>query len=1329
MKKAAIVCLSILIIIPVTADPVLARHIEFINSGQEMGSIDSNELVLADLDGDGDLDAFVANDGPNEVWWNDGNGNFSDSGQKMGDAGSRGMALGDLDGDGDLDAFVANVLPNGGDSNANTIWLNDGAGVFIDSGQSLGSGSSYSVALGDLDNDGDLDAFVGNYGNLYIDTNFIGNYNYFYGGGPNTVWWNDGAGNFSDSGQSLGNANSMCVALADLDNDGDLDAFIANANPISGSKANAVWLNDGEGYFVDSGQTLGNSESMEVVLADVDEDGDIDAFVANAANMLDSNKPNNTVWLNDSSGIFSDSGQRLGTSDGTDAALWDIDGDGDLDAFVTNAGNGEPNTVWWNDGRGIFYDSGQRLGNVDSHGVALGDIDGDNDLDAFVLNISGQPNALWLNQGELILTLNPDNSIGDIEAFLTAHGIAYIRLFDPVRGDVALKERLGITRTYLLRPTTATDIEALRLLLDARSEVQFCIYNQALYFDQIPNDTYYADGLQWNLEHIGIETFWEQLNPPSNSSVVLAILDTTLDFGHPDLSANILPGKDCADHNDETEQCEDLMPEVTEAGTHATHIAGIAAAVTNNAEGIAGVSGNSRILPIRVGEGFAKFDWVFRAIEYAVDEKLMNPEYGAMVINMSLSAAVTEFGDDEELRESTVEEFYRWIRYAYLSGVPIVASMGNWNWGTAHYPAAYPETIAVGAVNENNERWTETLGGSNYGFWLDIVAPGDEVLSTVPQDTGEIFPDYDFSSGTSMAVPHVVGVLGLMFDSLLTASPDMEIGPETIEELRWVLKDTANPFQGELPPADRELLEGGRYRRQDLYGAGILSAADAILEAANGQHVSIKPASYDFGEVTVGQSPSLQIRIENPCSEALHFVDGEHTSIQLTPLYIVSKSDFEAGMFIIHCEQCSGHALQPQGEACEIDVQFTAEATGESRAELLVPLSFFGCASENPASTTLAIPLTATVVKAALPEDECPDDPDKVEPGLCGCGVADTDSDNDGTPDCHDGCPGDLSKVEPGVCGCGIADTDSDNDGTPDCNDGCSNDPNKTEPGACGCGFSDNDSDDDGISDCDDACRNDPNKAAPGDCGCGVLDIDSDNDGTFDCNDSCPNDPDKIEAGLCGCDVSDIDSDNDGTPDCQDECPDDPNKTLPGLGGCGVSNTDSDNDGTPDYADICPNDPNKVKPGICGCGISDADSDSDETPDCNDNCPNDPNKVEVGVCGCGTDDVDSDYDEIPDCKDGCPNDMSKVEPGVCGCGVFDSDLDHDDVVDCNDNCPDAYNPEQQDADGNGVGDACDSIPPVEPTEPTPAPEPGTIILLSCGLLGILILLKKTIEQK
>ena len=318
--------------------------------------------------------------------------------------------------------------------------------------------------------------------------------------------------------------------------------------------------------------------------------------------------------------------------------------------------------------------------------------------------------------------------------------------------------------------------------------------------------------------------------------------------------------------------------------------------------------------------------------------------------------------------------------------------------------------------------------------------------------------------------------------------------------------------------------------------------------------------------------------------------------------------------------------------------------------------------------------------------DGCPNDPNKITPGACGCSNAETDSDGDGTPNCNDLCPNDPNKIAAGTCGCGVPDTDSDGDGTPNCNDLCPNDPNKIAAGTCGCGVEDTDNDGDGTPNCNDLCPNDPNKIAAGTCGCGVADTDSDGDGTPNCNDGCPNDANKTSPGTCGCGISDTDIDGDGIPNCIDLCPDDLNKTSPGICGCGTPDTDCDGDGTPNCNDGCPNDANKTSPGTCGCGVADSDSDGDGIPNCNDGCPNDPNKVVPGACGCGIPDTDIDGDGIPNCNDLCPNDLNKTSPGICGCGVPDTDSDGDGIPNCNDLCPNDRNKIAPGTCGCGVAD-------------------------------------------
>jgi hypothetical protein len=203
------------------------------------------------LDGDGDLDAWVANhhDIPevscyNRVWLNDGSGTFIDSGQTPSSC-ANSVALGDVDDDADLDAWVARSYRRvdgdiGYQSLSNQVWFNDGFGTFSESDQDFVNGG-ISVALGDLDSDSDLDAWVAK--------------------GPNQVWLNDGFGTFSDSGQEFVNGG-ISVALGDLDSDGDLDAWVANS-----SEPSRVWLNESDEQESDGNDDGGNGSGGTCLIA------------------------------------------------------------------------------------------------------------------------------------------------------------------------------------------------------------------------------------------------------------------------------------------------------------------------------------------------------------------------------------------------------------------------------------------------------------------------------------------------------------------------------------------------------------------------------------------------------------------------------------------------------------------------------------------------------------------------------------------------------------------------------------------------------------------------------------------------------------------------------------------------------------------------------------------------------------------------------------------------------------------------------------------------------------------------------------------------------
>jgi hypothetical protein len=378
----AIVVLCLLLIgAPETA---VSQNGIFADSGQTFSNTFSTDVALGDVDNDGDLDAIVTNSAneSNELWLNQG-GAFTLSGQSLDNLTQRGLALADLDGDTDLDIFLVRGIA----ADSYQVWINQGgeqggtAGQFQRNSFTVNDDLGTNVALGDLDGDNDVDAYIPR----IFDADL--------------VYLNNGGGGFTDSGQTLETADSQSAELADLDGDGDLDIFVVvNNGP------NTIWINQGdiqggtEGVFQDSGQALGNRTSMNAALGDVDNDGDTDAFVANATE--------NIVWINQGGaqngtpGVFQTNGQLLGFSSSLDVKLADLDGDGDLDAFVAE---GAANTVWFNQGGdqggtlGTFADSGQALGSEFSRGVALGDVDNDGDFDAFVANSGPAPNYLYLN--------------------------------------------------------------------------------------------------------------------------------------------------------------------------------------------------------------------------------------------------------------------------------------------------------------------------------------------------------------------------------------------------------------------------------------------------------------------------------------------------------------------------------------------------------------------------------------------------------------------------------------------------------------------------------------------------------------------------------------------------------------------------------------------------------------------------------------------------------------------------------------------------------------------------------------------------------------------
>lgn len=319
----------------------------FIDSGQSLDNFDSSSVKLGDLTGNGYIDAAVAHNTVS-IYRNDGQG-FFPFGQRMltrepvtgrsGDpsTGRLYIALGDLDGDGILDIFGATCcggalvqpefLPLPAEDN---VWLGDGEGRFEQSRQPLAQTGSNSVALGDLNGNGFLDAFIASGSTMNPDQSITR-------GTPNTVWFNDGRGNFRDSGQRLGQMESLEVALGDLNGDGFPDAVVGNRGQ------DEIWLNDGQGNFTLDEQRLGRQSTRFVFLADLNANGHLDIFIGD--------ERRGQVWFNDGAGNYTAGGQRIGYGRYDGLILGDVTGDGRVDLFVAGVDSYQ---VWRNDGHGRF---------------------------------------------------------------------------------------------------------------------------------------------------------------------------------------------------------------------------------------------------------------------------------------------------------------------------------------------------------------------------------------------------------------------------------------------------------------------------------------------------------------------------------------------------------------------------------------------------------------------------------------------------------------------------------------------------------------------------------------------------------------------------------------------------------------------------------------------------------------------------------------------------------------------------------------------------------------------------------------------------------------
>jgi serine protease len=391
------------------------------------------------------------------------------------------------------------------------------------------------------------------------------------------------------------------------------------------------------------------------------------------------------------------------------------------------------------------------------------------------------------------------------------------------------------------KPLSPAETQELVGPLAARPGVVFVELNAVHHPLALPNDNLYP--AMWHLPPINMPAAWE-LERGATAAVTVAVVDTGL-FAHPDLTPRALPGADFISDpamsldgdgrdTDATDTGRDLPN--GQSSWHGTHCAGTIGAATDNGTGIAGLNWNARIVPVRVlGRGGGSTADIAAGMAWAsgltVPGMPANPN-PAQVVSLSLGGE----GGPQQTYQDVIDQ-------ASARNVIFVVAAGNDNIDATRFtPCNQSGVICVGATRFNGRR----ASYSNFGSRIDVMAPGGEVaedangdgypdgvLSTFRNDdTG--MPTYVFEQGTSMATPHVAGLVSLM----KARNPSL-----TFAQVRQILVDTANPAS----------------RCNEGCGAGLINAHAALLRTTNSQPTGPARLALSATDLFFTQASSTQV--------------------------------------------------------------------------------------------------------------------------------------------------------------------------------------------------------------------------------------------------------------------------------------------------------------------------------------------------------------------------------------------------------------------------------------------------------------------------------------
>lgn len=406
---------------------------------------------------------------------------------------------------------------------------------------------------------------------------------------------------------------------------------------------------------------------------------------------------------------------------------------------------------------------------------------------------------------------------------------------------------------YLVTVSQTANLHDIAKAISADADIEYAQPNYLHKISAVPDDPFKSQ--QYYLDNIGVYEAWDYSKGAQD--VIIAIIDTGVDYNHEDLADNIWKNADEVEDGTDSDgngyvddiRGWDFVNNINNAAPgedgdvpdndpmdfngHGTNVAGCASAVTDNGTGIAGVGWNCTIMPVRAGykgsdgNGYLASGAVIQAIYYAVAN-------GASIINASFGGIYDDFAERDA------------FRYAYNSGVLVVKAAGNDNSDVPPTPGKEDWVLSVSSVTSSDQK----SSFSNYGTWVKVAAPGSSIYTTFRTNR------YASAQGTSFSAPIVAGVAGL----LKAAHPDWSPA-----QILMHIVDTADNIDAANPNYSGMLGKKGRVNAAAALSSPFQSEPELVVSRVSVEDLLTGNAD---GRINVGETLNLILRIKNRWQDA-----------------------------------------------------------------------------------------------------------------------------------------------------------------------------------------------------------------------------------------------------------------------------------------------------------------------------------------------------------------------------------------------------------------------------------------------------------------------------